>query len=154
MNVNSFDYLVYDAVNDEMKTISSYYDVEETSPYNSWQIIHENGMYSLYNIGAKKYATQNPKGELVLTDQPAALNMKDGLKGIILGDDAQMQWNFVQNDKIKVDESVLGIETLTDYKNDMPATYHRLDGTRTNGSHKGVVIMKFKDGHTVKRLNR
>lgn len=154
MNVNSFGYLVYDAVNEEMKTIHSYYDVEETSPYNSWQIVHENGVYSLYNIGAKKYAKLNPKGEFVLTDQPAALNMKDGLKGIILGDDAQMQWNFVQNDKIKVDESVLGIETLMGGKNDTPATYHRLDGTRTNGSQQGIVIMKFKDGRTVKRLNR
>lgn len=55
---------------------------------------------------------------------------------------------------IEYHESVLGIETLMGGKNDTPATYHRLDGTRTNGSQQGIVIMKFKDGRTVKRLNR
>jgi len=53
MRANTFNYIVYDAVNDTTAIRDTYYQVDENSENNCWQIIEEDGKNYLYNIGEK-----------------------------------------------------------------------------------------------------
>ena len=150
MDANTFGYVVYDAVNDEVRPANAYFNVDENIPNNSWQLAIQDGMNYLYNIGAKKYAVLNADGKIHLSVTPVPLNMENGNDGIIIGGDKQMQWNFVLNDKICVDQNILGVETIT-HTSDAADYYYLPNGMNVSNPFKGFVIIKSKDG-SVKKI--
>lgn len=150
MDSESFRYVVYDSVNDVVKTISTYYNVDESNPNNCWQIVNLDGEYCIYNIGAKKYAQQAPDGTIHLTAIPTSYFMENGNSGIVINNNMQAQWNFVLNNKVSADQDITGIQSVTNYMSDADNKYYLSNGLRTTNPRKGVVIVKMKDGSTKK----
>lgn len=149
MRANTFNYIVYDAVNDTTAIRDTYYQVDENSENNCWQIIEEDGKNYLYNIGAKKYAQLNADGLLKLTSAPVAITIENGKNGIALGDDNQNQWIFVLNDKISVADINTGIESVIDGPSNTNQ-YYSIGGIRIQKPSTGLYIVKTKEGKTMK----
>ena len=149
MRANTFNYIVYDAVNDTTAIRDTYYQVDENSENNCWQIIEEDGKNYLYNIGAKKFAQLNADGLLKLTSAPVAITIENGKNGIALGDDNQNQWIFVLNDKISVADISLGIESVIDGPSNTNQ-YYSIGGIRIQKPSTGLYIVKTKEGKTIK----
>lgn len=149
MRANTFNYIVYDAVNDTTAIRDTYYQVDENSENNCWQIIEEDGKNYLYNIGAKKFAQLNADGLLKLTSAPVAITIENGKNGIALGDDNQNQWIFVLNDKISVADISLGIESAIDGPSNTNQ-YYSIGGIRIQKPSTGLYIVKTKEGKTIK----
>lgn len=149
MKANTFNYIVYDAVNDTTAIRDTYYQVDENSENNCWQIIKEDGKNYLYNIGAKKFAQLNADGLLKLTSAPVAITIENGKNGIALGDDNQNQWIFVLNDKISVADISLGIESVIDGPSNTDQ-YYSIGGIRIQKPSTGLYIVKTKEGKTMK----
>ena len=152
MDTDTYGYVVYDMVNDDVKTIKAFHHVDESSPNNCWQIVKLAEKEALYNIGAKKYAMLNADGKMTLSVTPTPLNMENGENGIFIGNDTQTQWNFVQNANVNVDPNVVGIESVTNNVAISADCYYLSNGLQTNVSGPGVVIIKQKDGRTKKVL--
>ena len=106
MDAKDFCYVVYDVVNDAVKTQNTFYQIEESSPNNSWQFVKLNGKYGLYNIGAKRYALFNPDGKISLSNTPVPLDLTNGKNGIVIGSEVTTSWNLVLNDKVSIDLNV------------------------------------------------
>jgi len=153
MRANTFNYIVYDAVNDTTAIRDTYYQVDENSENNCWQIIEEDGKNYLYNIGAKKFAQLNADGLLKLTSAPAAITIENGKNGIALGGDNQNQWIFVLNDKISVADINLGIESVTNGSSCAIDQYYSINGVKNKNPRTGLNIVRTKNGKTRKVIN-
>ena len=149
MKANTFNYIVYDAVNDTTAIRDTYYQVDENSENNCWQIIEEDGKNYLYNIGAKKFAQLNADGLLKLTSAPVTITIENGKNGITLGDDNQNQWIFVLNDKVSAEDQPLGIESAIDGPSNTNQ-YYSIGGIRIQKPSTGLYIVKTKEGKTIK----
>ena len=152
MDRNTFGYMVYDAVNDRMAMTDVYYNVDENTLNNCWQILKKDGNDYLYNIGASKYATFNPAGQMVLTERPATVNMENGEDGVIIGNNTQKQWAFVLNNKVQAKDVIIDSVPMIDYISDTANQYYLMNGMTTTKSHKGLVIIKSKDRKTRKTV--
>ena len=145
MNAKSFKYMVYDEVNDEVRTINSFYDVDENVASNNWQFVNIDGQKCLYNIKAKKYASISQEGKIQLQASPIPLNMSNGSDGIIVDGNEEIQYNFVVNDKMAIDQNPTGIDMVRDseFKGN---TYYDLNGRKLSEkpSHKGIYINNGK----------
>ena len=150
MDSESFGYVVYDSVNDVIRIISAYYNVDESNPNNCWQIVNLNGEYCIYNIGAKKYAQQAADGTISLTAIPTSYYMEDGESGIVIDNNAQRQWNFVLNNKVSADQDITGIQLVTNSMSDTDNKYYLPNGLEVTNPQRGIVIVKLKDGSTKK----
>ena len=150
MDRNTFGYMVYDAVNDRTVMTDTYYNVDESSLNNCWQILKKDGNDYLYNIGAKKYVMFNPDGQMVLTERPTTINMENGKDGVILGNNNQTQWAFVLNNKVQAEDVVIDSVPMIEYVSDAANQYYLINGMTTTKSHKGLVIIKSKDRKTRK----
>ena len=154
MRANTFNYIVYDAVNDTSTIRDTYYQVDENSENNCWQIIEEDGKNYLYNIGAKKFAQLNADGLLKLTNAPVAITIENGKNGIALGDDNQNQWIFVLNDKISVADINLGIESVTNVSSCAIDQYYSINGVKNKNPRTGLNIVRTKNGKTRKVISK
>lgn len=154
MRANTFNYIVYDAVNDTTAIRDTYYQVDENSENNCWQIIEEDGKNYLYNIGAKKFAQLNADGLLKLTSAPVAITIENGKNGIALGDDNQNQWIFVLNDKISVADINLGIESVTNGSSCAIDQYYSINGVKNKNPRTGLNIVRTKNGKTRKVISK
>ena len=150
MKANTFNYIVYDAINDMTTFRDAYYQVDENSENNCWQIVEEDGKNYLYNIGAKKFAQLNAEGLLKLTSSPVAINIDNGKSGIVLGDNNQNQWIFVLNDKVSAEDLPLGIESAIDSSSNNTSQYYSLGGIRVQKPSTGLYVVKTKNGKTRK----
>jgi len=151
MDVGSFNYSVYDPVNECIRTIKTVGGVDENNPDHSWQVIEANGGQYLYNIGAEKFAVSRPDGTLILSEAPTAIAMQNGVNGIILGSEGAHQWALVGNDHLSVKQGVItsldGIPTSQDR-----SVNYDLQGRCISKPQKGVNIVRMKDGTTKKIL--
>ena len=144
MNAHTFDYMVYDAINNGTKFISDFHNVDESVANNSWQIVENNGQKYLYNIGTRRYAVIKSSGEWELTDTPIALSMESDTDGKFTINGNNTQWYFVPNEQATVDHSVMAVETIAgDAK---AACYYTLNGQRTEKQTRGVKIVVLADG--------
>ena len=150
MDRSTFGYMVYDAVNDRTVMTDTYYNVDESSLNNCWQILKKDGNDYLYNIGAKKYVMFNPDGQMVLTERPATINMENGKDGVIIGNNNQTQWAFVLNNKVQAEDVVIDSVPMIEYVSDTTNQYYMINGMTTTKTHKGLVIIKSKDRKTRK----
>jgi len=145
MNAKSFKYMVYDEVNDEVRTINSFYDVDENVASNNWQFVNIDGQKCLYNIKAKKYASISQEGKIQLQASPIPLIMSNGSDGIIVDGNEEIQYNFVVNDKMAIDLNPTGIDMVRDseFKGN---TYYDLNGRKLSEkpSQKGIYINNGK----------
>ena len=145
MDRKSFDYMVYDAVNERTAITDAYYNVDENALNNCWQILKKDGNDYLYNIGAGKYAMVNADGQMVLTEEPVAIKMEDGEDGVIIGNNAQKQWAFVLNNKVQAKDVIIdGVSTI-DFVPDAANQYYLMNGMVATKPHKGLVIIKSKN---------
>jgi hypothetical protein len=150
MDADSFGYIVYDPINDRVKNVSSFYNVDESNPNNCWQIVFLDREYRLYNIGAKKYVQQASDGKISLTDKPTSYHIENGEKGVVIDDNTQVQWNFVLNNKVSTDKELTGIESVNNHLPDTVNKYYLFNGQEVTNKQKGFVILKLKDGSTKK----
>jgi len=148
MDAETFGYVVYDMVNHQLKTLSSFSQVEECSPENSWQLVDMEGKYGLYNIGAKKFASIDTNGKMGLSETPAALDLANGNNGVVIGHEVPTQWNFVLNDKLSIDQDIVGIRSVMTDNSDTDC--YLLNGQKCVIPQKGVVVIKVKDGRARK----
>ena len=141
MNAKSFEYMVYDEVNDEVRCVDSFYNVDENVASNNWQFVNIDGEKCLYNIKAKKYASISLDGKIQLQSLPTPLYMTNGNSGIIVNGNNEVQYNFVVNDKMAIDQNPTGIQTLTIGKINQ-AHYYDLNGQKLTGepTKKGIYI--------------
>ncbi len=146
MRANTFNYIVYDAINDTTAIRDAYYQVDENSENNCWQIVEKDDKSYLYNIGAKKFAQLNTDGLLKLTSSPTAITIKNGNNGIVLGDNIQNQWIFVLNDKVSAKDLSLGIEPAIDSSSNTINQYYSIGGIRIQKPSIGLFIVKTKNG--------
>lgn len=148
MNAETFGYAVFDVVNHQVRTLTSFYQVEENSPENSWQLVDMDGKYGLYNIGAKKFASLNSEGKMGLSETPVALDVANGQNGLVIGHDTTNEWYFVMNDKLSIDHDVVGIRSVM--ANVSENRYYLLNGQKCVIPQKGIVVIKAKDGWSKK----
>ena len=150
MDANTFAYSVYDPVNDCISSISSVGGIDENNPNHNWQLIDADGGHYLYNIGARKFVvrTRSIIG-YALSDMPEPIEINDGDKGIILGNNKASQWVLVSNNRLNVDESVTDEVTglIKLYSNQQAdRNIYNLNGQRLSSPQKGLNII---NGHKV-----
>ena len=154
MDAETFGYVVYDVVNRRVKTLNSFYQLDESSPENSWQLVDMEGKYCLYNIGAKKFALLSPDGKMSLSETPVALDIANGKNGIAIGNKATVKLIFVVNDKISIDNSVLGIKPVMANESDAANSHYLTNGMRVSTPQKGVFMIQVKDGTARKIIKK
>ena len=151
MDAETFTYSVYDPVNNGIGTISSV-GINEDNPNHSWQVITDGSRQYLYNLGAKKFATNGTDGRLVLTAEPTPIDMENGDNGIVLGSQAARQWALVGNDRLSVEQDIItGIDEIADTQQGESTSYD-LQGRRVGKPQQGVNIIRNADGTTKKVL--
>ncbi|MBQ9231563.1 MAG: hypothetical protein IJ190_10380 [Prevotella sp.] len=148
IDTKNFNYYVYDVVNNHITSRGSHSNFDESSPYNSWQIVKTDDGFALYNIGAKRYATLTTNGELDLSIVPTILPMENASNGITMGNS---QFGFVLNENVNIDQSVTSIGKKVIYENSI-AKYYTLDGRNSDVPHKGLNIVRMRNGETKKIL--
>ena len=155
MDVNTFTYSVYDPVNNCIGTIKSVSAIDENNPNHSWQVITDGSRQYLYNLGAKKFATNGADGRLVLTAEPTPIDMKNGDNGIVLGSQAVCQWALVGNDRLSVEQDIItGIDEIADTQQQSESISYDLQGRRIGKPQQGINIIRNADGTTKKVLMR
>lgn len=148
LDTKSFNYYVYDVVNNRITSRGSHSNFDESNPNNSWQIIKIDNSFALYNIGAKRYATFTTNGELELSIVPSILPMEDASNGIAVGNS---QFGFVLNENVNIDQSVTSIGKKV-IKEKSIAKYYTIDGRNSDVPHKGLNIVRMNNGETKKIL--
>ena len=152
MDANTFTYSVYDPVNNCIGTIKSVSAIDENNPNHSWQVITDGSRQYLYNLGAKKFATNGTDGRLVLTAEPTPIDMENGDNGIVLGSQAARQWALVGNDRLSVEQDIItGIDKIANTQQGESISYD-LQGRRISKAQKGINIIRNADGTTKKVL--
>ncbi len=153
MDAETFTYSVYDPVNNCIGTIKSVSAIDENNPNHSWQVITDGSKQYLYNLGAKKFATNGADGRLVLTAEPTPIDMKNGDNGIVLGSQAAHQWALVGNDRLSVEQDIItGIDEIADTQQQSESISYDLQGRRIGKPQQGVNIIRNADGTTKKVL--
>lgn len=143
MNANTFEYSVYDPVNNCIGTISSV-GVDENNPNHNWQVINVNGSRCLYNIGAKKFV-KSANGSLVLSSAATPIEMENGDNGIIIGAQTSKQWALVNNERMNVEQAVInGIDEIPTDLQERNILYD-LNGRRVQHPTKGIYKERQKD---------
>ena len=152
MDAETFTYSVYDPVNNCIGTIKSVSAIDENNPNHSWQVITDGSRQYLYNLGAKKFATNGTDGRLVLTAEPTPIDMENGDNGIVLGSQAAHQWALVGNDRLSVEQEIItGIDEIANTQQGESTSYD-LQGRRIGKPQQGVNIIRNADGTTKKVL--
>ena len=155
MDAETFTYSVYDPVNNCIGTIKSVSAIDENNPNHSWQVIADGSKQYLYNLGAKKFATNGADGRLVLTAEPTPIDMENGDNGIVLGSQSARQWALVGNDRLSVEQDIITgideIDEIADTQQGESISYD-LQGRRIGKPQKGVNIIRNDDGTTKKVL--
>ena len=152
MDAETFTYSVYDPVNNCIGTIKSVSAIDENNPNHSWQVITDGSKQYLYNLGAKKFATNGADGRLVLTAEPMPIDMKNGDNGIVLGSQAARQWALVGNDRLSVEQDIItGIDEIANTQQGESISYD-LQGRRIGKPQQGVNIIRNANGTTKKVL--
>ena len=152
MDANTFTYSVYDPVNNCIGTIKAVSAIDENNPNHSWQVIADGSKQYLYNLGAKKFATNGADGRLVLTTEPTPIDMENGDNGIVLGSQAARQWALVGNDRLSVEQDIItGIDEITSTQQGESISYD-LQGRRIGKPQQGINIIHNADGTTKKVL--
>ena len=152
MDANTFTYSVYDPVNNCIGTIKSVSAIDENNPNHSWQVITDGSRQYLYNLGAKKFATNGADGRLVLCAEPTPIDMENGDNGIVLGSQAARQWALVGNDRLSVEQDIItGIDEIADTQQGESISYD-LQGRRIGKPQQGVNIIRNANGTTKKVL--
>lgn len=106
MDVKSFNYAIYDAVNNRLKMVSSS-AVDESNPNHSWQTLEVDGKKLLYNIGAKKFAVPATDGSsFTFSDTVGSITMTDSENGIVLNGHTKTEWALVSNEHMSTDLSL------------------------------------------------
>ncbi len=144
---DDFTCATYDAVNGEVSSVRSLYDVDEDNTMNGWQVIKQAGNSYLYNIGMRQYASFGPDRAITLSELPVALSIRDSEEGLMLcGQNSH--WGFVVNDRLKVDKYPTSIEgiSFTSEQN----SYYSLDGRRMSKPHHGISIVRSGNGRVKK----
>ena len=154
MDTETFTYSVYDPVNNCIGTIKSVSAIDENNPNQSWQVITDGSKQYLYNLGAKKFATNGTDGRLVLTAEPTPIDMENGDNGIVLGSQAARQWALVGNDRLSVEQDIItGIDEIADTQQGESTSYD-LQGRRIGKPQHGLNIIRNAAGTTRKVLMR
>ena len=153
MNAETCGFQVYDPVNNKVKVISDFHNVDESIANNGWQIVIQDGKSYLYNIGAKKYATLLNSGEWSLSNDPVPLNMKSDEYGKITINGQKTSWYFVLNERLSPSDEINAIEAITDEVNVTPI-YYTADGKRIEQPRKGLNILRMSNGKTKKVVIR
>lgn len=148
LDTKSFNYYVYDVVNNRITLRGAHSNFDESSPCNSWQIVKINDGFALYNIGAKRYATLTTNGELELSIVPCILPMGNASNGITTGN---LLLGFVLNENVNIDQSVTSIGKKVIYGKST-AKYYTIDGRSSDVPHKGLNIVHMNNGETKKIL--
>ena len=152
MDAETFTYSVYDPINNCIGTIKSVSAIDENNPNHSWQVITDGNKQYLYNLGAKKFATNGTDGRLVLTAEPTPIDMKNGDNGIVLGSQAAHQWALVGNDRLSVEQDIItGIDEIA-HTQQGESTSYDLQGRRIGKPQEGINIIRNADGTTKKVL--
>lgn len=148
---DNYQYAVYDEVNDKIKIVPNN-KVDELDVNTTWTMQTINGNKYLYNLGAKKYATCNQDGSLVLATAPTNIEVTDKENGISINGN-NVQWAFVRNDNFSapddLEENITGIETLNGSSSAASVLYS-LDGRKTTANNNGLIIMRRANGTTRK----
>ena len=140
MDANTFEYSVYDPVNDCIGTIRSVAGINEDNPNHNWQVMKYGQEQYLYNIGAKKYAIKGKRG-LELSNIPTPIEMRNGESGIIFGGQKFQQWALVANESMNNDKAIItGITPLLP-KQDTNNLYYDLSGRQLSAPQKGLNVV-------------
>ena len=151
MDAETFTYSVYDPVNNCIGTIKSVSAIDENNPNHSWQVITDGSKQYLYNLGAKKFATNGADGRLILTAEPTPIDMENGDNGIVLGSQAARQWALVGNDRLSVEQDIItGIDEIADTQQQSESISYDLQGRRIGKPQQGVNIIRNANGTTKK----
>ena len=150
MDANTFEYSVYDPVNDCIGTLRSVAGIIEDNLNHNWHVIKGGRERYLYNIGAKKYVRRGKQG-LELTEIPTPIDMKDGGNGIIFGGQTEKQWALVANESLNNDKAIITSITPLLPKQDTNDLYFDLNGKKQHQPQKGINIIRMSDG-TVKKV--
>ena len=154
MDTKTFNYTVYDPVNNRLRTITSSGVLDENNPYHCWQTVEQDGKKYLYNIGARKFAVPSTDGSsFTLSDNVGSVTMTDGEDGIVLNDHTETQWALVVDEKMSADLSLE--ETITAVKSveEAESTYsgiYDLAGRRQPKMQRGVNVVRKTNGENVK----
>lgn len=143
IDTKTFEYSVYDPVNDCIGSIGTMAGINEDNPNHSWQIIEAGGSQYLYNLGAKKFAYKGIKG-LELADMPTPIVMEDGENGIILGGQTSQQWALVSNEYMNRNYAIITSITPLLPKQDTNNRYYDFSGRRLHQPVKGLNIVNGK----------
>ena len=152
MDAESFACSVYDPVNECIGTINSVSGINEDNPNHCWQVIEAEGMYYLYNIGARKYVKREGS-HFALIDTPEPIEVENGSNGIILGAQDAQQWALVSNERMSVAQSA--IDEVTGISSLQTSTYegeqvYDLQGRMQDATQNGINIIRYSDGTTKK----
>ena len=142
VDADKYDYIVYDPLNDDVASGKKFYNLDESNPDNAWQIVENNGLKYLYNIGAQQYATLSDKGNIVLTANAIPVTMTTTDDGIQLGTKKKKKWLFVTNNDVNPDETPTGIEAMI--AEDSINTLFDLQGRRVEHPTTGIYIINGK----------
>lgn len=144
MRNDNFNYVIYDSFLEEVSLVYAFYNVDENSPYHSWQILQKNGEYYLYNIGSEKFVTIMDNGIFMLHDVETPIQINEIDNRLYLGAYKLTSWSFVPNENVKVAE-MSSISMLNAPNNEIP-TYYTISGTKAGYSHKGIIFTRTSDG--------
>lgn len=155
LDSRTMTYVIYDPVNGRLKTLNSGNDINEGNPNHAWMVVCNDRGNFLYNLGARKYAKVSENGALILVDDVTANAVEQGTEGLVIGHDAQRQWNFIEDAALDIDPEVLGnmsaIETITADHADIRTIYNYA-GQRTEAQQSGMHIIRKADG-TVRKVS-
>ena len=149
MDAKTFQYAVYDPVNNRVRMIQSV-NVDESDPYHCWQTVEVNGKQFLYNIGAKKFAVPSTDdSSFTLSDDVRSITMTDGNDGLVLNGHAETQWALVVNEKMSMDNGVedvvvTAIEGINANDNFNLNEIYDLNGRQITKPTKGINIKNGK----------
>ena len=88
-----------------------------------------------------------------LSETPVTLDIEDGKNGVVLGNVGSIQWNFVVNDKMSIDQNLVGVESVMDNNSDASSSYYLLNGLKVNAHQKGAVMIQVKGGRAKKIIS-
>lgn len=155
MDAKTFQYAVYDQVNDRVRMIQSV-NLDESNPNHCWQTVTSGGKKYLYNIGARKFAVPATDGtSFALTDEVGDIRMEDGKDGIVLNGHAETQWALVGNEHMSTDLQLEGtitaVNSVSSSASDIRNVYDA-SGRQQNGPQRGLNMLRKADGTTKKVL--
>ena len=131
------NYTVYDAGEGTLKNVEYTHSLDEENKGSCWTVLREEGKSYLYNLGAKKFASMDNDGKLVLADAPVSLDITTTADGISINGNTRM---FVLNNNINVTAD--GIEDIRiDNAQPQDTGIYSLDGRRLNQPIRGINIV-------------